>query len=123
MYERWTWKFNVPDGCKIEGVDGGGGAAGDAAKALGICCAHLSFSAGTSLKLSFEPECIDRFKLRFYDGASFTVSINGGTPTDPITAEGTLGWHEREFSINDSSTTEGCGQRLDNGIWIMGSVI
>lgn len=98
MYEHWTYQFSG----SVTGLDGN--VSGQAANCLGICCAHTIFSNGSGLTLTFQPGYLDKFKLRYYKNAHFTVSINGGAATE-ITADSVNGWQETTFGTTGTDIT------------------
>lgn len=98
LYEHWSYSFSGT----VTGLDGNN--ASDAPNCLGICCAHTIFGNNASLSLTFDDGYLDKFKLRYYKNAHFSVSVNGGTAVE-ITANGTDGWQETEFGTTGTSIT------------------
>ena len=98
LYEHWSYTFSGT----ITGLDGSVQA--DAPNCLGICCAHTIFANAASLSLTFDAGYLDKFKIRYYKNAHFTVSVNGGAPVE-ITANSNDGWQETELGTTGTDTT------------------
>lgn len=98
MYEHWSYQFTGD----VTGLDGS--TSGEAVNCLGICCAHTIFGNGATLALSFNAGYLDVFKLRYYKGAHFTVSINGGAAVE-VTADTINGWQETTFGTTGTDIT------------------
>ena len=98
LYEHWSYAFSGT----ITGLDGSTPA--DAPNCLGICCAHTIFANSASLSLTFDAGYLDKFKIRYYKNANFTVSVNGGSPVE-ITANANDNWQETELGTTGTDTT------------------
>ena len=98
MWENITYAFTGT----ITGLDGHNDQ--QAPNCLGICCAHIIFSNNATLSLTFGAGMLDKFKIRYYKDAHFTISVNGGAATE-ITANSTDGWQETEIGTTGTDIT------------------
>ena len=98
LYKHWTYQFSGT----VTGLDGSNNE--QAPNCLGICCAHTIFSNGSSLSLTFNTGYLDRFILRYYKNAHFTISVNGGSAVE-VTANADDGWQEQAFGTTGTDTT------------------
>ena len=98
LYEHWIYNFSGT----VTGLDGSTDAS--APNCLGVCCAHTVFSNSATLSLTFDSGYLDKFIIKYYKDAVFSVSINGGDAVT-VTADSTGIWQGTEFGTTGTDIT------------------